>query len=110
MRRSPAPILILGKRCGPDGDVRAAVEELDGCSSVAAGPVERNAEEADGRPTAVAPEIFREAERRLRGSQRIVGLERGEIAHEVDIAAALNVDQRPDERVVGMEAARQDQR
>jgi hypothetical protein len=102
--------VILGQRGGPDSEVRAGIEELDGGPPLARGPDQRNAEETDGRPTAVPPQVFSEAERGVRRSQRVVSLERSEIAHEVDVAVALDVDQRPNERVVRMEAARQDER
>jgi hypothetical protein len=46
----------------------------------------------------------------LGGLERVVRLERRQVTDEVDISTALNVDERPDERVVGVEAASQDDR
>jgi hypothetical protein len=58
----------------------------------------------------MTPEFLGEPKRRLGRLQRVVRLERREIANEIEVAIALDVDESPHELVVGMQAARQNDR
>jgi hypothetical protein len=105
-----ATTLILGERRGTDRDVRAGIEELDGRASVAARPVERNAKETHRRTASLTAKLIGILESSVRGLEPVLGLERLQVPHEVDVALALDVDERSDERVVGVETAREDDR
>jgi hypothetical protein len=105
-----APVSILSERGGRDGDIGAAVEKLDRRAPVTVSPRQRNAEQPDCRSSPVLPEILGKLKRSIGGLERVVRLERRQITDEVDVSTALNVDERPDEGVIRMETARQDDR
>ena len=81
-----------------------------GAATETNGPVERHAKKADGGPPAVLRDVLGGAESIRCGRQVVARLEGGQIAHEVDVAAALHVHEGENERVVGVEAARENQR
>jgi hypothetical protein len=104
-----AAIVVLGQGGGADGDVGTGVEQFGISKAVARSPVERNAEQADGGATATAY-LVDEPEGVGGGAQLVVHGECREVSDEQRRVTALDVDKRPHERVVGMEAARQDDR
>src|SRR5450432_1764195 len=105
LRDAAAAILVLRHGRSRDRHVGARVEEVARRAAVASGPLEGNAEQSHGGTPTVLAEILREPERGLRRPERVLRLQRREIADEVHIPTALNFDEHADEVVVGVQAA-----
>jgi hypothetical protein len=103
-----AVFIIVSEHSGRDGDVRASVEEVDRSAAEARSPVERHTEQPDRRSATMRVKILGEPQSDLSRAERVVGLERLEIAHEEGIAAALHGHERPDELVIRVQAASED--
>ena len=105
-----ALIAVLGQGGCANGDVGACVEQLSGRAAVARGPVERDTEQANGRPAAMPANVIRNAKRFFDGAEGIPRLQRVEVTNEVDVPTTLDVDENSDEIVIGVQAAREDDR
>jgi hypothetical protein len=79
-------------------------------SAEARRPLERDAEETDRRAASVPSEVLGDAQSVVGGFQAVIGLQSRQVADEVQVAAALDVDEGPHEGVVGVEAAGENQR
>jgi hypothetical protein len=101
---------VLGQGGCANGDVGACVEQLSGRSAIARRRVERDIEQADGGPAAMLANVIDNAKRFFDGAEGVPRLQRLEVTYEVDVPATLDIDENSDELVVGVQAAREDDR
>jgi hypothetical protein len=101
---------VLGEHRRGDCYIRTRVEELERRPAEARRPFQRNAEKANRWPSSVACDVLRGLEGGHGRREIISRLQGRQVAHEVDVTAALHVDHRAYESVVGVKAASENQR
>ncbi len=92
----------------PDRDVRAGVEKVDGLSIEPGRPGDRDRHETQRRPATLLGDRRRELDRLVGGGEVVVSRQRDIVADEERIRVGHLADERLDELIVSVEAARED--
>jgi hypothetical protein len=93
---------------GSDRDVRAGVEEIGGCSIEARRPGDRNGHEAQSRPAALLGDRRREIQHLVGRREIVVGGQGHVVAEKERVRVGYFPDERLDELIIRVEAARED--
>jgi hypothetical protein len=80
--------LELGEHRRADLEIRTAVEEIARTAAETRGPFEGYTEQSDGWSSTVALDVCGDPQRIVRRGQVVARLQGGQIADEVDVAAA----------------------